>query len=233
MADLPAKQILKIVAHALKDLLPEVVFVGGITTALHMRDEEAPKPTATDDVDLVLEITTIKDYEDLETKLRKLGFKRNLSHPGPLCRFEYGEIVVDFMPVEPKILGFSNRWYKKGFESSIKEMIDEFEIRIFNLPYFLATKLEAFNDRGTKGALWESKDFEDIISVLDTRKDAIELIKSSPKDVREFINQALKKFLEDESRLREGIESVLNSYSPKIRPARTIELIKRIKQITA
>ena len=114
------KSILKVVGLALgEELRKEVVFVGGVTTTIYIENDSEPNTTPTEDVDLIVNITSILEYELFEKKIGKLGFKRNLSHPGPLCRFELNSIIVDFMPIDEKILGFSNQWYKNGFDTSL------------------------------------------------------------------------------------------------------------------
>jgi hypothetical protein len=73
------------------------------------------------------------------------------------------------MPTADNILRFTNRWYKEGFDATIEYLIDNsYIIRIFRPEYFIATKLEAFNNRGKKDGL-TSSDFEDIIFVLNSR----------------------------------------------------------------
>jgi predicted nucleotidyltransferase len=231
MSNSSDKELLKIIAHALKELLPDVVFVGGITTFLYMGNENAPQPTATDDVDLILEVTSILEYEVLEKRLSKLGFKRNLSTPGPLCRFEFNDIKVDFMPIDPKILGFSNRWYEQGFKTSIDINVDDLSIKIFDLPYFFASKMEAFKSRGAKGALWESKDLEDIFTVLDTRSDAVEQIKKIDPSVSAFLKEEFDRLLMDESRVREAIESVLMPYGKGVKELRSLNVLSMLKKL--
>ena len=46
-------------------------------------------------------------------------------------------------------------------------------VRVITAPYFIATKLEAFFDRG-RGDFLGSSDLEDIITVLDGRDDILE-----------------------------------------------------------
>lgn len=67
------------------------------------------------------------------------------------------------MPTEPKVIGFSNDWYPEGFEQAMDMYLDDqTTIRCFSLPYFLASKWEAFKGRG-KNDYRTSKDFEDIV----------------------------------------------------------------------
>lgn len=58
-------------------------------------------------------------------------------------------LKVDFMPTDPSVLGFSNRWYPSGVKTAIEFTMDNVDpIRIFTAPYFIASKLEAFKTRG-------------------------------------------------------------------------------------
>ena len=70
------------------------------------------------------------------------------------------------MPTDPKILGFSNRWYSEGIPHSISYQIDKnMTIRILSIPYFIGCKIEALFNRGMKD-LRLSKDLEDIVFLL-------------------------------------------------------------------
>ena len=74
-------------------------------------------------------------------------------------------IILDVMPLNEEILGFSNSWYKAAMQSSVARRIStELEIRIVTAPYFLATKLEAFRGRG-EGNFLSSHDLEDLASI--------------------------------------------------------------------
>jgi hypothetical protein len=48
------------------------------------------------------------------------------------------------MPLDAKILGFSNRWYMAAMQAADPFMLaPSIQIRIVTPPYFVATKLEA------------------------------------------------------------------------------------------
>ena len=48
-----------------------------------------------------------------------------------------------------RIYGFSNRWYEEAFEARERRTLPGGrEINVFPLPYFIATKIEAYRDRG-------------------------------------------------------------------------------------
>lgn len=66
-----------------------------------------------------------------------------------ICRWRYDDIILDVMPTDEKILGFSNRWYPAAIQSASEYVLsDVITIRLIAAPYFLATKLEVFRQRG-------------------------------------------------------------------------------------
>lgn len=163
--------MLKLAHDLLEDLADEVVFVGGATTCLYVDLTIAEDIRPTDDVDCVIEITNRKEFDAFQAKLRKKGFSHDTSKGAPICRFKYGEaLVLDVMPNDENILGFSNSWYKEGIKNKEEKNIADMKIFIFSLPYFLASKFEAFNGRG-KNDPRMSWDLEDIVLVIDGIKD--------------------------------------------------------------
>ena len=157
---------LRIVAQLLAGLEQEVVFVGGATVSLYVDSPTAIDVRPTDDVDVVVELATYGSFSALETRLRQLGFQNDMMS-GVICRYQVQGITVDIMPTDPSVLGFSNRWYTDGFRNAMLYDLDEtVTIRLFTLPYFVASKWEACKGRGGDDLRW-STDFEDIIFVLD------------------------------------------------------------------
>jgi hypothetical protein len=95
--------------------------------------------------------------------------------------------TLDVMPLDEKILGFSNRWYRAAMESSVTERLsDDLEIRIVTGPFFIATKLEAFKGRG-KGDFFGSHDLEDLISVVDGRPALVTEVQSGAAELRKYV----------------------------------------------
>ena len=90
------------------------------------------------------------------------------------------------MPVDPSILGFSNRWYRPAMENAHRMWADEYEIRIINAPYFLATKIEAFHGRGNDD-YHASRDLEDIITVLDGRAEIVEEVQNADLQLHQYL----------------------------------------------
>ncbi len=163
-------EMIQEVAIALKELNKEVVFVGGSAVALYLNPNTAEEIRPTDDVDVIIEIFSAAQYSALSEKLIALKFSPDTSKNAPICRWKYLAITVDVMPLDEKVLGFSNNFYKIGFKH--KEELDlPSGQKIFILPYayFLATKLEAFFNRGVKDPRF-SKDLEDIVALLSEPK---------------------------------------------------------------
>lgn len=182
-------------ADALRPLLPELVFVGGCVTGLLITDEAAGEPRGTIDVDAIAEITSYAQYAAFGDRLRSLGFSEDTREGAPVCRWAQGGMILDVMPLDEKILGFSNRWYKAAMEASVtKKLRDGLEIRMVTAPYFVATKLEAFRGRG-RGDFLGSHDLEDVVSVVDGRESLNAEVRSAGAELREYVRAEIAKLL--------------------------------------
>src|SRR3954465_14047221 len=113
-------QMLEVAVGHLEPLLDEVVFVGGATVELWITDPVAPPLRATADVDVIVEISTRRDYYRLEKRVRSLGF-RNHDETRVICRFRHPEtdLILDVMPTKASILGFENRWQADAFSHAV------------------------------------------------------------------------------------------------------------------
>ncbi|MBI5792991.1 MAG: hypothetical protein HZA63_16105 [Rhodocyclales bacterium] len=171
MANLDDPNLLRVelVARALGDLCDELVFVGGCAAGLLCTSVQAPPPRATFDVDLVAEVAVLAAYHALEARFAERGFLRDMTPDAPICRWRVGNVEVDLMPTEQRVLGFSNRWYRVAMATAMPMFLPSgARIRLISAPAFLATKFEAFATRGGND-LMVSHDFEDIVNVLDGR----------------------------------------------------------------
>jgi hypothetical protein len=134
-------------------------------------------------------------YTDFAERLWTLGFTEDDTEGGPLCRWVRAQIILDVMPLDDGILGFSNRWYKAAVESSVTRRIStELEIRIVTAPYFLATKLEAFRGRG-EGDFLGSHDLEDLASVVDGRETLPSEVRAERHELRTYIRREIRSLL--------------------------------------
>lgn len=183
-------EMIRKVAVGLGDLKDSVVFIGGAVTELYANDSASTEIRPTLDVDCVIELASRSSFYDMEVELRSKGFKNDTTPGAPICRWIYKDVIVDIMPDDESILGFSNRWYKAGISNRIEREIDgNLKIFIFQVHYYLATKLEATFQRGMSD-LRTSQDFEDVVYILNNslRIDKI---------ITECHDQELKQYLKD------------------------------------
>lgn len=170
------------------------VFVGGGIVGLMLTDPAAPLPRQTLDVDVVVPVSTRRAYNDLELRLRASGHSQPPN--SPICRWLIEGVIVDLMPPISSILGFSNRWYPDLVAHATEVTLNEgTTIRIASAPYLIASKIEAFLDRG-KGDPRFSHDLTDIIIVLDGREELSQEIANAPTDVRTYISATFQQLLE-------------------------------------
>ena len=180
-------KMIKQVAQGLGPLRPKVVFLGGSATGFHITDKAEPEIRATKDVDIIVEVASRVEYHQLEKTLRGLGFSQKMQQDDPICRWYINDVMVDVMPTDEYILGFSNRWYLPAIRNSVTiELERKLEIQIATAPYFLGTKLDAFFGRGREDYL-ASHDMEDIIYLINGRVEILEDIKNSEPDLKDFI----------------------------------------------
>jgi len=176
---------IKAVHHALGDLNKKVIYVGGATVSLYT-DRPSVESRPTEDVDILFELVNYSGYAEFEEALRKKGFQNDVES-GVICRYKVQGIVVDVMPTSDKVLGFTNRWYVEGFAHFMeKDLGNDCIIRLFESPYFIASKLEAFKGRGSGDGRF-STDFEDIIFVLNNRKVIWEEMQNSSSRLKKYL----------------------------------------------
>ncbi len=219
--------MLELALNLLGELADEVVFVGGATTCLYVDSTIADEIRPTEDVDCTIEISTRKAYDEFQKKLRAKGFTHDISKGAPICRFKYKDLLtLDVMPNDEKILGFTNSWYKEGIQNKESKKIGNKIIHTFSLPYFLASKFEAFNGRG-KNDPRMSWDLEDIILVIDGIKNFDSQIKTLEKNLKEFLIQMSSKCI-NEKDLSEAIAGFLRNNAAKI--SRVNQRLKDFKE---
>ena len=217
-------------ARFLKPLLGELVFVGGSTTALLITDKAAAEVRSTYDVDAIAEISSYAEYADFSERLRKCGFTEDAGEGAPICRWRQKKTILDVMPFDEKILGFSNRWYKPALDSAVvHELEPDLRVRVVTGVYFCATKLEAFAGRG-KGDYQSSHDLEDLIAVVDGRAELVKEIHSGSEDVRAYITEEIRTLFA----APEFLDALPGYLLPdQASQARVSILLERLKKIAA
>ena len=228
-AEDPNLAMLSTVAERLGPLLPKVAFLGGCAAGLLITDEAAAAVRATRDVDLIVEILSLTDYYHLEESLRQLGFQPVSGEEALICRWEIDGILTDIMPTREEILGFSNQWYSDAIKNARTiRLSDNLAIRAVNGPYFLATKLEAFNGRGG-GDYRGSHDLEDIVTVVDGRVELVAEIQKTGDALRVFLAKSFSQLLKS-SDFRDSLAGHL-APDPASQ-ARLTRVTDRLEQIT-
>ena len=223
----------QVVAQALGEIIEQVVFVGGSIVELYADHPELSDIRPTLDIDCVmdLQINTYLDYCKLEERLRNLGFQNDTSENAPLCRKIYRGIRVDFMPINPEILGFTNNWYEDGVANKTSITLPN-GTAIFILPveYYLATKLEAMHDRGGTD-IRSSHDWEDIVYVLHNCISFLQTLRQSNNS--KLIDYLREKFriLLNNNNIKEIIYSALPYNSEEESIENLFDLMNKIKSL--
>lgn len=192
--DNPNLAILELVAQALGPVCRDVVFVGGCATGLLLTQERPDRIRITEDVDIVAQALTPQDYHAIEQRVRAQGFVNDMRPDAPICRWVYQNVTLDLMPTVDEILGFANRWYPLAIETAtLLELPSGTQIKLISAPVFIATKLEAFKDRGRNAEgqpdFLGSHDMEDIITVADRRPELLDECRGMPKHLRAYLSE--------------------------------------------
>lgn len=190
-------EMLVMVASALgDDLLKEVAFLGGCTTGLLLTDKVSKEAVRyTDDVDLIIHVIGYSGWIKFQDRIKERGFKESMED-NINCRMRLNSLIVDFMPDDEKILGYSNRWYGQALEEARDHKLqDNLTIQLITPVFFIATKLEAYNGRGNNAPL-QSRDIEDILNVFDGRAELVEEINKAPLNIRNYISKEIRQLLE-------------------------------------
>ncbi|TDB64222.1 nucleotidyl transferase AbiEii/AbiGii toxin family protein [Arundinibacter roseus] len=182
---------IKVIANALAEINHHVVFVGGAVVDLYCDDPARSESRPTDDIDVVVEIINRGAFANLEEKLRSIGFEPDRDSE-VICRYKYHDIVVDIMPTKGEILGFTNPWYEEGVSHTEHiHLENQAPIKIFEVAYFLASKIEALkSERHGKDFRWNS-DFEDIIYLFDNRTTILPDLLQSEFSVKKYLKQEI------------------------------------------
>jgi len=201
--------IVERVARALGPLKEQVVFVGGAVVCLYVDDPAADDVRPTKDVDLLLEVVSLSGLERLREQLTSIGLRQDPMEP-VICRFFLNDIMVDVMSTEPIGWAPGNRWFKDGLgRSQNVEVGNNMHVRCLPFVHFLATKFDAYQDRGKNDPLL-SKDFEDIVYLLDNRTTAVDDIAVAPEKVRTYLRERCAQLLKPD--LQEAIIAHLSPF---------------------
>jgi len=191
-------ELLARVARKIEPLLSEVAFVGGAVIELYITSPVSEKIRPTRDTDVVCQVAGKLDYLKLGRRLEVLGFQQSALENDPPHRWRSDGDIVDLLPTGQTILGFGNRWYEPGLAHAEQHAIaDDLVIKLLPPPYLLATKLEAYWDRGEADP-YGSEDFEDVVVLIGNRPELVEEVLRADPEVREWIQERIAELFPDD-----------------------------------
>ncbi len=225
----PNLPLLEEAAAKLKPLLDEIVFVGGVTLGLLITDSAGAGIRGTNDVDVVAEILTYPDYILFSDRLLQAGFVEHSGEKPLACRWRHDSLILDVLPLDEKVLGYTNIWYRSALSTAQKVKLPSgTSIQVITAPFFLGTKMEAFRGRG-KNDFIESHDIEDFIAVIDGREAIVEEIAAASLELRQYLAEAARILLQ-EPRFRDVLPGFI--YGDAISQQRVPLIERRLTEIS-
>jgi predicted nucleotidyltransferase len=215
------------IAIALGELNEQVAFVGGSVVSLYANDWASEDVRPTKDIDITLQIASLSQLEALREELVSKGFQQSADET-VICRFIYEDILVDVMSTHAIGWDPANRWFAPSFKHLILQKVGNANIRLLSLPYFLATKFDAHSDRGSTDPR-TSKDFEDIVYLLDSVVNIQAQILTAPEDVKAYLKNQFAAILKDSV----SQEAIIAQLPYLIQTERFKIIIKKINNIVS
>jgi predicted nucleotidyltransferase len=192
----PAESLARVEA-LLSPLGLRVVYVGGMTTGLYLDPVTAASVRTTVDVDCVVPVDSVSSHAHLEERLRGLGLQHGTEPGDPICRWRYEDLVLDILPKDPSVLGFSNPFHATGYDAARPVRLpDGTEVWIMDPLHALAAKTLAFRDRGAQDP-YESRDLEDIVTLLDGCAELPALLASATGHLLQAVAEFAESLLAD------------------------------------
>ncbi len=220
------ENLIREIALAFGDLNEKMVYVGGAVVGLYADVPASSDVRPTKDIDVFLEIASYAKLVRLQEQLAHKGFSPE-TEQGVMCRFQHKDILVDIMSTQSVGWAPTDIWFEKGLGTLQKYTIQGVTIQLLHISYFLATKFNAFHDRGNDART--SQDFEDIVYILDNVPNLVEEIQNSPDDVRSYLINEFGKL--QQSNFQEAILCHLGYEEQTERLALINTKIENIKQI--
>ncbi len=112
--------------------------------------------------------------------------------------------------------------------AAVHRISEDLDIRVITAPYFLATKLEAFQGRG-ESDLFASKDLEDVVTVLDGRPTIVAEIRRESAELSVFLQEAIGRLTAD-PRFADAISGYL--LPDAVSQARITLVLERMHQLS-
>jgi len=171
----------------------DYAFLGGSVLSLLVDDATVDAVRVTKDIDIMADVRTRRDFHREERELEARGFQHDTSEGAPICRWLSDGMVVDVLPVREEVLGWKSRWFEEALGAAVTMTIGGHSVKVVSAPYFVALKLEAFEDRGAGDFIY-STDFEDVICLFNGRRTIVDEILSEPL-IRDGISDKFSSYL--------------------------------------
>lgn len=199
MRPVPPIELLTYASEKLGDLSKEVVFLGGAIVGLLITEKGGPPPRVTKDVDVAIQLSgSLLDIYALDRRLLSLGFINDIE--GPQCRYLHGTTVIDVIPVHPGLPDDTNGWYPLAIESAEPHTLPNgIQIKVIAPASFVGTKLVAFRSltREHHDDVFLSRDFGDIVRLIDGRPTLSTEILEAREDLLRYIQAQLSSLLNE------------------------------------
>ena len=118
------------------------------------------------------------------------------------------------------------KFFDEALATAEEKVIGKRHIRIVSAPYFVALKLEAFEDRGKSDFLMSS-DFEDVICLFNGRESIVKEIEAC-KALRAFLADKFGKYLKADN-FEDAVEGfVQTELQPDLRKQLILERFKAV-----
>lgn len=192
----------------LKGVPFDFAFLGGSVLSLLVTDPVADTIRVTKDVDVMMNIRTRNEYHEADRILEKLGFKHDTREDAPICRWICDDMTIDVLPIRSDVLGWNSKWFEEALAEATTVVCEDRQIRVISAPYFVALKLEAFEERG-KGDFFTSTDFEDVICLFNGRETIVDEIGHCDK-LKEGLAEKFAKYLANHD-LEDAVEGFVQT----------------------
>ncbi len=213
----------------LVDVPQKFAFLGGSVLSLLITDLDVDAIRVTKDVDIMMDIRSRNEYHRADEMLEKLGFKHDTREDAPICRWIYEGVTVDVLPIHEDVLGWNSKWFDEALATAEKHLIGNRQIRVVSAPYFVALKVEAFEDRGKHDFLMSS-DFEDIICLFNGRASIVEEI-AACVELKGFLANRFTEYLKSPD-LENAVEGfVQTELQPDMRKQLILERFKLVASL--
>lgn len=209
----------------------DFAFLGGAVLQVLLTDQAAAPVRVTKDIDVLVDTPTRSSYTKLEEMLRRHGFKNDTTEGAPLCRYIFRGIVIDVMPTTRDVLGWDSRWLEEALSNAQVQLLEGRPIKILMPPYYIATKIEAFDGRGKRDFLC-SQDLEDIICLMNGREEILDEVLKSSQTLRLYLAEKFQSWIQHDDFLNAVEGFLVTENEPAERCDIILQRFKHIADMT-